>query len=129
MRYVDHFGIEDVVELNGLLSEYFTGMFSSPIGSYLEHSAQRAVFSVPESPGKINVHWGLLPPEKTFDASIAQPMQTQSFVLDFDMFRMDESAFSHAEIMGFLQTAAERLYTMFRWVVTDNFLKKYGGNV
>lgn len=72
--------------------------------------------------------WGVLPPGDTIDPLAVPPMQTVSWLLDIDAFRMvsPRSAVDVPEVLGEIRQSA---YRFFRWAVTDEFLTYFGGEV
>jgi hypothetical protein len=46
-----------------------------------------------------------------------------------DMFRAETRTFDPSEVVADARSYAERIYTFFRWAVTDDFLRLYGGKV
>lgn len=47
--------------------------------------------------------------------------------LDLDMFSATPTPFVVDQVVEQAQRYAERIYTIFRWAVTDEFLVRYGG--
>lgn len=45
------------------------------------------------------------------------------------MFTAESRPFDVDRIVAEAQSFAERLYAMFRWAVTDDFLRLYGGEL
>jgi uncharacterized protein (TIGR04255 family) len=78
---------------------------------------------------QLKARWGHVPPGSTVDPAALDPVETLSWILDLDMFRSDPHQFDPAELLRTARTFAERIYTVFRWAVTDDFLRHYGGNV
>jgi len=55
------------------------------------------------------------------------PIDAPSWLLDLDMFSEAERRFATATVVADARRYAERLYAVFRWVVADEFLRRYGG--
>ena len=48
---------------------------------------------------------------------------------NLDMFRPEPGTFDPNEVVTEARSYAERIYTFFRWAVTDDFLRLYEGKV
>ena len=92
-----------------------------------EHSITENVFSLPEEEAKVTTRWGLMPAGRTLDPSILNPVAAESWILDLDVFQSKRQEFSVDRLVEQAGRFAQREYTIFRWAVTDAFLKRYGG--
>jgi uncharacterized protein (TIGR04255 family) len=68
-----------------------------------------------------------VPAGVTVDPNAIEPIAEPSWVLDLDMFSNEQQAFVPVEIVAAARRYCERLYAVFRWAVTDDFLRRYGG--
>jgi uncharacterized protein (TIGR04255 family) len=50
-------------------------------------------------------------------------------VLDLDMFTPEPQRFANNELLATATRFSERIYSVFREMVTDEFLKFYGGEL
>jgi len=75
---------------------------------------------------QVRTRWGSLPAGTTIDPGI-EPAREPSFILDLDMFSTAPMPFDVVQVVTEAERFAERLYTIFRWAVTDRFLARYGG--
>lgn len=83
---------------------------------------------VRESDGLL-ARWGILPPGDTFDPFTLPPHGQTSWVLDLDAFRnFATPAGLSAEVPGIVKDLSHEAYRYFRWAVTDDFLRYFGGN-
>ena len=73
--------------------------------------------------------WGLLPPGGTVDPAAIEPIEEPSWILDLDTSSSEPSPFEPASILSDARAYAERTYCFFRWVVTVEFLRLFGGKV
>ncbi len=89
------------------------------------HSMTQAQFLAEE--GVIQGRWGNLPPNATYDPDALQPTEKLSWVLDLDMFSPDALPFRSEELLTMTEDFAKRIYSVFRLMVTDEFLRLYGG--
>jgi uncharacterized protein (TIGR04255 family) len=71
--------------------------------------------------------WGHLPPGVTTDPAAIEPVDEPSWILDLDVFTDDSAPFAVDAVLADAQRFADRVYTFFRWAVTNDFLRRYGG--
>lgn len=69
----------------------------------------------------------MLPAGGTVDPAAIEPAKEKSWVLDIDMFSGAPMRFDVERVVAEARRHAERVYTIFRWAVTDDFLARYGG--
>ena len=62
----------------------------------------------------------------TIDASVIDPIDEDSWVLDFDMYATGNNEFDLDGINSKFRSFAERVYSVFGWIVTPEMLKYYG---
>ena len=87
-------------------------------------------FILPEGAGQITVRWGLLPPQSTIDPGAVDAIDEPSWLLDMDTFQQFSSDDRVLEVNAIVEQTrgyAERNYSIFRWAVTDKFLRRYEG--
>ncbi len=77
----------------------------------------------------VAVRWGVLPPSATHDPDMLPPVAETSWILDMDMFTTAPCDFSASGLSATAASFAEYLYSLFRQVVTDDFLEHYGGQL
>ena len=78
---------------------------------------------------RLQARWGLLPPGDTFDPFTLPPHSLTSWVLDLDSFRYFGSPQALSDNLAAIVEALSRTaYRYFRWSVTDEFLKFFGGD-
>ena len=70
---------------------------------------------------------GRPPARSTVDPAAVDPVDEPSWILDIDAFLEETSAFDVEMIGSRTRALAERIYSFFRWVVTDEFHRRYGG--
>jgi uncharacterized protein (TIGR04255 family) len=86
-------------------------------------------FAAPAEPGELLARWGRLSAKMTVDLNLLPPIEEDSWLIDLDVSRTRQTAFEAKGIVETARSAAERVYAVFRWMVTDEFLKAYGGKV
>ena len=131
LRYIDRLEGEAVHRIGELVQPSVLGILQSKGGpsdalrEATAHLMTQARFVAAE--GAIQGRWGNLPPNATYDPDALQPIKEPSWVLDLDMFSLDALPFNSDELVGMTEAFAKRTYSVFRLMVTDEFLRFYGG--
>lgn len=126
VRYIDRVTGNAVDEINELVRPEVRGISGTLAGTHATHSISESVFSLEDS--RLMARWGFLPPGVTVDPAAVEPSPEKSWILDLDMSSVAAIAFDSDRVMKNARYFSERIYTFFRWAVTDAFLKRYGGN-
>jgi uncharacterized protein (TIGR04255 family) len=132
LRYIARLVGQDINNLTDLVRPEVSGVLSSEMASYAQQAISDSLFTLPdEHSSQIHARWGRLPANTTTDTGAIEPIAEPSWILDLDMFMpfTELSAFDVDSIMFDANRFAERLYTFFRWSVTDNFLRRFGGEI
>lgn len=127
VRYIDRVTGETLENIGNLVRQEVLGIVATPLSEHARHSLTETVFAVPDSNEQLLARWGLVPAGGTVDPNAIEPIDEPSWVLDIDMFSNQERSFIPEEIVATAQRYTERLYSVFRWAVTDEFLRRYGG--
>lgn len=129
-RYVNRLDQpKDIQELNQLVYPDLVGLLADPLRENVELTISQAQCATLE--GRLLVRWGLLPALATHDPEMAPPVNSRSWMLDIDSFASDglpTDGFPTDSLVDKVDSMANRAYAFFRWSVTDNFLKRFGGN-
>ena len=129
VRYIDRVTDDAVKDIAKLVRPEILGIVATVAGPHARHALSETVFTVPAPPAQLLARWGLLPASGTVDPAAIEPSPKPSWILDLDMFRSEPRAFDSATVTNEARSYAERIYTFFRWAVTDDFLRLYGGDV
>jgi uncharacterized protein (TIGR04255 family) len=124
VRYIDQIKGEPMSRIEHLLRKEVLGV-ALCAGS----EAQQIVtqLAAPADPGEMLAKWGRLPAKMTVDPNLLPPIPVDSWLIDLDVSRGEQVAFETKGIVETARSAAERVYAVFRWMVTDEFLRAYGG--
>ena len=125
IRYVDRIDEKRLPEIAQLVRPEVLGVTSKNFGERLMLSITETAFML--DAGQLRARWGLLPADSTYDPGALEPRSTPSWVLDLDMFRLEDRPFNPAKLLAESRAFAERIYTLFRWTITDMFLSEFGG--
>jgi uncharacterized protein (TIGR04255 family) len=127
MRYIDRIAGQNLQDIATLITPEMAGMMASDLGVHIQQNITESFFIIPDREEHIFARWGLLPPSVTFDPDAIEPISEASWVLDLDMSLVKSQKFNVETLMDEGKYFAERIYTFFRWSVTDEFLRRFGG--
>ncbi len=129
VRYIDRVTGDNLGEIDQLVRSEALGVAAVLESDYISHSTSETLFSYPDSEERILSRWGILPPKSTVDPNAVEPIDERSWILDLDMFSQKQMSFDPEKIEEKAREFSQRIYTVFRWVVTDEFLRRYGGQL
>jgi uncharacterized protein (TIGR04255 family) len=133
LRYIDRLTGDAVTHIAELIRPKVLGILQpnkeppSKLGESVLHLLTEAQLLAEE--GRIQARWGRLPENVTYDPDSLEPIGEASWVLDLDMFTPGPQKFATNELLATATGFAERIYSVFREMVTDEFLKFYGGEL
>ena len=127
LRFIDRIAANDVDDLHRLIQPQVVGVLGTALAPLTQQAVAHHVFHLPDENAQMSVRWGSLPPNVTFDPAAIEAIEAPSWVLDIDAFVQDTVDFELGATMTLSRALAERIYSVFRWVITDEFLKRYGG--
>ncbi|WP_030005882.1 TIGR04255 family protein [Picosynechococcus sp. NKBG042902] len=127
LRYIDRLVGQHTQDISCLVRSEIAGITNSELKSYIQESINQSLFIIPEEGGQILAKWGLIAANTTFDPSVLEPIAEPSWILDLDMSLSKNREFSVEKQMAEAKRFSERLYTFFRWIVQDEFLRRFGG--
>jgi uncharacterized protein (TIGR04255 family) len=125
MRYVDRVRDGDVSKVNKLIQKEFLGPLVTSFHDQVRHSISETVLAVEE--GNLLLRLGKLPKGGTVDPNVLEPIKSESFIIDIDVSSANQIEFDSVELHLIFRKFAERAYSIFRTVVTDEFDKVYSG--
>jgi len=127
LRCIDRIAGEALGDIGTLVRHEVLGVVETPLHQYASHILSETLLQPPEAKEQILVRWGRLPAGATVDPFAIEPIGQASWILDLDMFSTEQRPFVSEQILADARRYAERLYSVFRWAVTDEFLRRYGG--
>jgi len=127
VRYIDRIVGAPVGNIVKLVRPEIRGITGTPAASHAVHALSESMFTLDGS--RVLARWGLLPAGATVDPSAIEPTNEPSWILDIDMFSSESMPFAVDFVVDNTRQFAERVYTFFRWAVTDDFLRLYGGRL
>lgn len=125
VRYIDRITGDAVDDIAKLVRPEVRGITGTIAATHAVHALSESTFELPGA--RVLARWGCLPPGATVDPAAIEPANEKSWILDLDMFSSVPMPFVVERVIAEAQRYAERVYTVFRWAVTDAFLERYGG--
>jgi uncharacterized protein (TIGR04255 family) len=129
LRYIDRILIDGVGDIATLVRQEVIGILATPMATAAQQALSESLFVVPNTHAQLLARWGQVPPQSTVDPGAIEPVDTLSWILDLDMFSVESQPFDPEALAAEVRTYAERIYTVFRWAVTEEFLRRYGGEL
>jgi uncharacterized protein (TIGR04255 family) len=129
LRYIDRVIEQDINDITKLVRSEVIGVLATPMAAYAQQALSESLFAVPNTAAQLCARWGRVPPHGTVDPSAVEPVENPSWILDLDMFSVRSQPLDTEGLVAESRTYAERIYTLFRWAVTDEFLRLYGGDI
>ena len=132
LRYIDRLVDEAVGRIGELVLPEVLGIIQPPgnphpvLGESVIHLMTEAQFLAQDG-ARVQGRWGQLPANATYDPDALEPVAKPSWVLDLDMFTTDSQPFASDELLTTATGFAKCLYWLFRQMVTEDFLRFYGG--
>jgi uncharacterized protein (TIGR04255 family) len=125
LRYIDRVREPEFADIPRLFRREMLGLAGTDAWQHVELSLNQTRFSLPAA--SVTATWGQLPVMGTHDPNAVEPIEQPSWILDLDMFTRQQFEFNVDQITDKCRSFAERIYAIFRWAVTDEFLRRYGG--
>ena len=129
LRYLDRLSEEAMQKLPELVRPEILGIAATEVNAQVSHSVTETVFEVGSA--QMMARWGQIPAMATMDPDLMQPIDRPSWILDLDIFTKEGEATSFIanDVLTKVRGFAERIHSVFRWCVTEEFLRYYGGEI
>jgi uncharacterized protein (TIGR04255 family) len=127
LRYIDRVVGQNLADLSLLIRPEMAGISCSDLQEHVHQVLHESLFLLQEA--QISARWGVMPANATFDPYTIEAVPERSWVLDLDISTTKTQVFSLEAVMQQALNFTERIYTFFRWAVTDEFLRRYGGEL
>jgi uncharacterized protein (TIGR04255 family) len=127
LRYIDRLVGQDLTDVSLLLEPNVVGLLGGDFGSHVHQAMTETLFSLHPDYEHLLARWGKIAAGMTFDPAAILPIPEPSWILDLDMSRTERQNFNIESLVEEAQRFSERIYTFFRWAVTEEFLRRFGG--
>ena len=121
VRYLNVLDLDDVGSLQKVVRTGLRSLSDTEIVEQIETSNHMVTFNVPE--GKLLSRWGVLPPNMVHDPNILTPKGVTRWYLDLDCINEESLSFGNDAMLGRCRNMMERIYSFFRWSMTDDFIE------
>lgn len=128
VRYIDQVTGNEFDNISNLVRAEVLGIYGTNLKSYISSSLRQTVFSINED-FQLSARWGVLGKMQTYDPGTVSPIDSDSWVLDLDVFAGKKQDFVPKNIVEQSKKLATHAYHFFRWSVNDHFLTAYGGKL
>ena len=127
LRYVNRLVGPPLARLADFVRSPVLGLLDTPLGSYATFSLSETLFRSPPENAHLRLRQAFLPTGASIDPTIAPPIGEPSWLLDLDMSDGTHRPFDVAALASRSRSYAERVYSVFRELVTEEFLRYHGG--
>ncbi len=129
VRYINRITGPNLDDLTALVRPEVSGVLATSLAPQVRHSVSEQLLQIPGSKALVMVRWGKIPAQTTVDPAAIAPIETPSWLLDIDMFETfpERRNLDIDAIVTEAESFTERIYSVFRWAVTDELLSRYGG--
>lgn len=126
VRYVNRIEFTQRAEIATLVRPEIAGVLATDISAHVGHMQCETLLAVQEEGCQIAVRCGVVPGDALVEG-LEAPFGKDWFLLDFDVFDTKAGGFDAQATAARAKAFAQRSYGFFRWAVTDEFLRRYGG--
>lgn len=124
IRYIDRLSGDAVQKISTLFRPEVSGVCGTDLNKYTRLTMTESLLELPQE--QIITRWGYVPEGGTYDLAGVEPRPETTWVLDLDMFSSGPIGIDAETVRAKAQSYSERLYSIFRWAVTEEFLAYYG---
>lgn len=127
VRYLDRIKDEAFLNLNKMICPNLLGFAGTDFFQHVRHSFSEVNLTAAE--GNVTLRWGKIPANMVLDPAIPVSFVEDSWIIDIDL--ADESFHDYvpAKVVDTARSFCSRIYSIFRWSITDDFIKHYGGKL
>lgn len=125
IRYVDRITGAALETIETLIQPDILGIDAVGLRPQAVHTLSEAAFQLDTT--RLACRWGRIPAGATVDPQAIEAINEASWILDLDHTISTEAPFHVDTIIETARGFCERCYAFFRWSVTDEFLRCYGG--
>jgi uncharacterized protein (TIGR04255 family) len=124
LRYIDRVVGDSLNEIDSLVRSEIMGIANTSYRPHVRHSMTEALVAIEE--GEMLLRWGLLSANATIQPGVLDPVSQPSWILDIDVYSVEQRKFESEVLRTAFVAFAERAYSVFRHMTTGQFLTTYG---
>ncbi len=129
VRYIDRIAWEGPAAARSMVRSEIMGVLAAPFADESVQAVTETVFRLGQTDSLLKARWGMIPAHRTIDPAALEPADEPTWVLDLDAFTTEARPMDVNSVAAQARHFAERIYAFFRWSVTDEFLRRFGGEV
>lgn len=126
VRYINQVKGKELDDIAQLVHPQVAGLLVTDMADQVSHIQSETLLSVPQEACQIAMRSGLIPKDAIVEG-LDRPLNEEWFLLDFDVFDDKAKGFDAQQTAVRAKAFAQRSYGLFRWAVTDEFLRRFGG--
>jgi len=126
LRYIDRIVGQDFELIQTLVRPEVLGLIATNTSENVVHTLAETLFKSDNPSCFVLMRTGMLPPNAVVDLTAIDPVPERSWILDLDAFGDQAPEFDVDWVVKQIDQYASRIYAIFRWVVTDQFLAHFG---
>ena len=129
IRYVDRIYGDQFANVKEFVRPEILGVFNTTLQDRIDRTISEV--HAETDCGKLSSIWGYMPANQTHESSLMPAIAVPSWFFDIDTYQnfKEPIEFSHDGVRERTMQLATRSYGFFRWAVSDEFLKSYGGEL
>lgn len=130
MRYIDRVPMSKMGGIQDMLRPELAGIAGTSLLPKIQYSVTEVSCQVEH--GALLVKSGILPANGSHEPEVMPAIAEPSWILDIDASYENSAkpvAYDVSDIVKSTEQHAARCYSFFRWSVSKNFLRSFGGNV
>ena len=126
LRYIDRITGQDFELIQTLVRPEVLGVIATNASNNVVHTLAETLLKSDNPSCFVLMRTGVLPPNAVVDLTAIEPVPQMSWILDLDVFGDQAAEFDADWVVKQVDQYASRIYAIFRWVVTDQFLEHFG---
>ncbi|WP_371398792.1 TIGR04255 family protein [Marinovum algicola] len=129
VRYVDRIHGEQFANLKEFVRPEIMGIFNTTLQNRIDRTISEV--HAETDCGKLSSRWGYMPANQTHEPSLMPAIAVPSWFLDIDTYQdfKEPIEFNPEDVRERTMQLATRSHGFFRWAVSDDFLRSYGGEL
>lgn len=128
VRYISRLQGENLARLRDLVKPEYWGADEEVMDSFVL-LAGIGELQLRKGDLRVQAKYGQLPAKVTVDPDLISPSDQPAWILDIDAHRQVTERYDPDNVLAIAAEAAKRQYDLFRMIVTDEFLRQFGGEV
>ena len=128
VRYVDRIHSERLQKIESYIRPEILGVYSGDTKHKVGHTVSE--LNGRADVGLVKARCGFMPAKQSYELDLIPPIESTSWFLDVDVYEVFSAPekFETSTIREKVVGMSKRAYAFFRWAVSDDLLREYGGD-